>query len=927
MSSTMTAAQWQALQAQLDVLLPLDPAGRQLALQNIARDDVPTAELLQALLAAEDRMPDAPDAVTVARAFATASAGQTVGAFVLDALVGEGGSSVVFRAHRASDFTQTVAIKILRTVSGKDFHTRFQRERDILAGLNHPNIARLYDAGATPDGQPFLVLEHVEGTELVTWARRPHQTLADVVTVMIKVCDAVDYAHRSLLVHRDLKPANILIDELGEPKLLDFGVAKLLDSDSNDLTRDAGAPLTAAYAAPEQLQGGPITTATDVYALGVILYEVLTGRHPYRQTGDTALQVLHHLVTSEPARPSATAATHSAGGGPTALLARRSDLDDVILCAIDKRPEARYASARALGDDLRAALAGRPVAARPRTWRYLAGRFVARHRWPVAVSAAALTAVVGAVAVALWQGQVAEAQRSVAERRFGDVRQQANRLIFSYYDGIKSLPGSLPVQRQLVQDALQYLSALRREAGGNAHDAQLLIELADAYARIGDIQGNFTEANQGDFDGAAGSYRTANNLLELAVSAGGEAQAVTEARASLLLKEAHLAYQRVDLPVASGRYESAVAAWRQASGSQPRRTEARLNLAAALDAHGDFLGRDGGKGMSNPAAALALYAEARQIRAEIAKSAPDFPGLQSALYESDLRDGESAWALGRKTDAVALYETALASARRLAAAEPNNSYRQRELAIVLTRLVPAYEAVDRLDASVAAAVDAAQLMQKMLSADAGNEAMRSGVTSSAGWAARQLIKAGRLDDAEPYVRVEMKMAQERLEAAPGDVDAQATLALAHRRAGYLAFGRNQFDLAAEAHMRARAMQMKFRDTAPENAAAAALSLMHAGRAHVGARRGAEARHALNTAIIEMQALVATHPNARFQDSLIEAFELLGDALLLPKSDAAKAHKAYRNALEIIDVAAAKRTFAASEVRRRTLIADKLRKIQ
>ncbi len=233
----MTAAQWQALQAQLDVLLPLDPAGRQLALQNIARDDVPTAELLQALLAAEDRMPDAPDAVTVARAFATASAGQTVGAFVLDALVGEGGSSVVFRAHRASDFTQTVAIKILRTVSGKDFHTRFQRERDILAGLNHPNIARLYDAGATPDGQPFLVLEHVEGTELVTWARRPHQTLADVVTVMIKVCDAVDYAHRSLLVHRDLKPANILIDELGEPKLLDFGVAKSLPAGfSLDLT-------------------------------------------------------------------------------------------------------------------------------------------------------------------------------------------------------------------------------------------------------------------------------------------------------------------------------------------------------------------------------------------------------------------------------------------------------------------------------------------------------------------------------------------------------------------------------------------------------------------------------------------------------------------------------------------------------------------
>lgn len=928
MSSPMSPVQWQALQVHLDALLLLDQTARQAQLDAIASEDPSAAMRLRELLAAEHRMPDAPDAASVARAFTTVAAGQAVGAFVLEDLVGEGGTSVVFRAHRAADFSQTVAIKVLRTVSGEHFFARFLRERDILAGLNHPNIARLYDAGTTDDGQPYLVLEYAEGIDFVAWARQLGRTLADVVAAMIKVCDAVDYAHRRLLVHRDLKPANIMIDASAEPKLLDFGVAKLLDAESaTDLTRDVGTPLTPAYAAPEQLQGGAVTTATDVYALGVVLYEALCGRHPFRQSGDSAAQMLHSITTTEPVRPSTAGAVQAVNDFSTALLKQRSDIDDVILCAMEKQPEARYATASALADDLRAALGGQPVRARQRTWRYLAGRFVARHRLAVAMAAVASTVVVGAVAVALWQGRVAEQQRALAERRFGDVRQLANRLLFSYYDGIKPLPGSLPVQRQLVQDGLQYLSSLRQELGDTARDAQLMIELADAYSRIGDIQGNFTEANAGDLDGATKSYAIARELLDVAANAGGSQGAVSEARASLLLKEAHLAYQRTELASARSQYEAAVAAWRNIAMAQPERTEARANLANALDAYGDFLGRDGAKGLSDPAAAVAYYAEARSLRQVIVSSTPNYPGIQSALYESDLRDGESAWALGRKSEAVALFEAALTSARRVAALEPNNSYRQRELGVVLTRLVPAYEAVDRLDASVAAAVDAARLMQKMLAADPGNEAMRSGVTATAGWAARQLIKAERFDEAEPYVLVEMKMARERLASVPNGVDAQATVALAHRRAGNLAFGRQQFDRAVAEHEQARALQMKFRDTAPENAAAAALSLMYAGRAHVGAGRGQEARGALNATVAEMRTLVTTHPNARFYDGLIEALELLGDASLLSKADATKARGAYRSALEIIDAAAKTRTLAASEVRRRATIEDKLRGVQ
>ena len=178
-----------------------------------------------------------------------------------------------------------------------------------------------------------------------------------------------------------------------------------------------------------------------------------------------------------------------------------------------------------------------------------------------------------------------------------------------------------------------------------ARDAQLMIELADAYSRIGDIQGNFTEANAGDLDGATKSYAIARELLDVAANAGGSQGAVSEARASLLLKEAHLAYQRTELASARSQYEAAVAAWRNIAMAQPERTEARANLANALDAYGDFLGRDGAKGLSDPAAAVAYYAEARSLRQVIVSSTPNYPGIQSALYESDLRDGESAWAL------------------------------------------------------------------------------------------------------------------------------------------------------------------------------------------------------------------------------------------------------------------------------------------
>lgn len=924
MTTGMSPEDWHTLQSHLDVLLPLDASARQQRLDAIAAEVPQLATTLRELLATESRMPEAPDARTVAMAFANVAAGEVLGPFVLDTLLGEGGSSMVYRAHRASDFSQTVAIKVLRSVSGAQFETRFRQERDILASLSHPNIARLFDGGATRDGRPYLVLEYVEGTDFVTWSREPGRSVASVVTAMIKVCDAVDYAHRRLLVHRDLKPANILIDADGEPKLLDFGVAKLLESSVfPSVTQDALAPLTPAYAAPEQVSGAPVTTATDVYSLGVVLFEALCGDHPYRRGDDTAAQLLHKIATVEPPRPSDFAASAPAGHGRV-LMSQPGDLDHVVLHAMDKRPEARYASAGVLADDLRAVLASQPVRARARTWRYLAARFAVRHRIGVALAGVAAVAVVAATSVALWQGYVASRERTRAEKRFDEVRQLANRLLFQYADGIKSLAGSLPVQRQLVQDGLGYLAGLRAEAGD---DPALLVELGNAYARIGDIQGNFTEANAGDFTGAAKSYAAAREAFGVAQAVGATSLSLREALAALTLKEAHLAYQQIDHPLAERKYVAAVAAWRNVVAAAPDQAEARLALATALDGYGDFLGRDGATGKSDPAAAVAFYAEARRLREAIARTSPDLAGLQLALYESELRDGESAWGQGRKAEAVRLFEQALARVRRIAAAEPDNSYRQREVSLVLTRLVPTYEAIDRLDASIDAAIESAGIAQRMLAADPGNEAMRAGVTASAGWAARQLLRANRFDEAAPFVATEMKVAQARLAVAPENIDVQATVALAHRRAGNLAFGRRDFDVAIAQHQKARAMQDRFRTTAPENAMAAALSLMHVGRAQLAAQKVDAARRTLQQAASEMRALVTTHPTTRFRDEFIGALHLLGDAAQAAPRDIANARAAWREALVVIDDEATRRSLTAAEHRQREAITAKLARTQ
>jgi non-specific serine/threonine protein kinase/serine/threonine-protein kinase len=423
--------------------------------------------------------------------------------------LGSGGMGSVYLAERSDeDFAKRVAIKVVRPEMGTAvLLRRFRAERQILAGLDHPGIARLYDGGSTEDGLPYFVMEHVEGEHLIAHCESRRLPLRERLVLFQRVCEAVQHAHQNLVVHRDLKPSNILVTAQGEPKLLDFGIAKLLDPQSPVDEAEAGTAtmlraMTPDYASPEQVRGQRITPASDVYSLGVVLYELVAGRRPYRTTGRAAGELERAICIEEVERPSA--------GVPAPLRRQlRGDLDNIVGKALQKEPRQRYATAAELAEDLRRHLAGLPVRAQPASFVYKSGKFLRRHRWAVAAATVAVGSLVTGLGLAIWQARVAQAERARAERRFADVRRLANSLIFEMHEGIARLPGSTPVRALLVQRGLQYLDSL---AGESAGDAQLQRELASAYDKVGDVQSDPWADNLGDSTGGLASYGKAEAL-------------------------------------------------------------------------------------------------------------------------------------------------------------------------------------------------------------------------------------------------------------------------------------------------------------------------------------------------------------------------------------------------------------------------------
>lgn len=501
--------------------------------------------------------------------------GEQYGPFRVLHLLGRGGMGAVYLAERADgDFTQQVALKVLAPhLVDERFVERFRAERQLLAGLQHPHIVRLLDGGVSAHGEPYLVTEYIDGQALDRFANEHRLTVPERVRLFLQVCSAVEYAHQNLIVHRDLKPSNILVAKDGTAKLLDFGTAKLV-GDAGDKTATEAMLITPRYASPEQLRNEVITTRSDIYSLGLILHELLSGSRAFAGAGDAMGELARAYQFAEAtdlgAQLSAEAAAERRSTVRDLAKTLRGDLRAIARKAISSDAAQRYGSVSELAADLEAYLDGRPVSARKLHFWYVAGKFVSRQRW--AVGAAALLLLASGIGIAT---TVFEKRR--AERRFAQVRQLAHYQLFDVYDDAARIVGSTRLRARLAEEALQYLDGLHAEAAG---DAELQLELARGYLRVADVMGNYTKENLGDRKRAQELYAKAAALLDQLPT-----QQAMEARAELDLAMAlgdHAAFAGPQQW--SARLDRAVAAFEKLRAASPRSAAAHLALGNAYSA-------------------------------------------------------------------------------------------------------------------------------------------------------------------------------------------------------------------------------------------------------------------------------------------------------------------------------------------------------
>jgi hypothetical protein len=524
------------------------------------------------------------------------NSGELFGRYRLEGLIAEGGMGEVYRA-RDIELDRPVALKSIRaSVQTDALLRRFGQERQILAQLNHVNIARLLDVGTSNDGKPFLVMEYVEGVSIDRFLQDHNVPVRELLRLFRKVCSAVSYAHENLIVHRDLKPGNILVMADGTPKLLDFGIAKLLDG-GGDRTETGLAAMTPAYASPEQIQGRPVTSRSDVYSLGVLLYELLSGAKPYRKTGSP--RELVDAICNETPQP----LTLDRVGDRM-----DRDLDVILQTALRKEPERRYASVEQFSEDIRRFLDGYPVSARLDARSYRLTKFVSRNRIPIAAAALFAIAITGGVLATVRQARI-------ANRRFNDVRKLAHSYLFEVYDGLRDLEGATALRQLVVKRALEYLGNLSEEQGG---DAGLSRELASAYARVGMLQGEPGFPNLGDPLGALESYRKAVAIRRRLMTA-----APSNMDAGLELAESYralgnlLAFQR-DTSGAADNLRRAVAISEKLASAHPIDLHVRDSLALSYTFLGNVTGNNEYANLGDQKGAQQLYEKARDIRETIA---------------------------------------------------------------------------------------------------------------------------------------------------------------------------------------------------------------------------------------------------------------------------------------------------------------------
>ncbi len=756
----MDTGAWKVVKRLFGEALDLAPAERRAWLKAACPDAALRAEvfsLLEEYEASEDflEQPATLANAALAQLMPGPEAGQRIGPWRLARELGRGGMGVVFEAIRdGEDFQTRFALKLIRGgLPGDQLAQRFRYERIALSKLSHPGIAALVDGGATESGLPYLVMEYVEGIPIDRWCDQHDLDTRTRVRLLLDVCHAVGHAHQRLVVHRDLKPSNILVTSDGRPKLLDFGIAKILGGDpaeGPEATRTGMYVLTPEYCSPEQVTGDTITTATDIYSLGVLLYVLLSRQRPYQLEGLSPLEAMRRVVESDPRPPSAAA--------PAALRPLlRGDLDQIVLRCLRKSPLERYPSADALAADLEAWLEGRPVSAVPPSRTYKIRKWIRRHRGESAALAALALSILAGVAATAWQAREARLARDRAQQRALEIQQLSRSLVFEVHSALFNLPGSTEARALLLDRAMKFFDGAARTA---SQDPRLLLELAEGYRRLGNVLGSSFSDNLGRQEEALRSFQKGLAVSTAALSATPPSYDSLRVHSGLLV-EAALAAGALKRLDEAGRYASQLASAIEEIDSRiPATPEARSLAAVNRSQLAMIL-----TGLERREEARKLYEAALAGFSSLPPEEADKPGNLSQQAFAYKRFG----ALFLSTNLAAAeqhYLRALEIERRLLEREPGDNVLRYNLTFALSDLGLIARNRNEMEKSLRYFTEAAAIRDTFLEADPRNVRVLNGASNVHCHLAFVYTSLGRFPGAHKETAVCRSLSVRLAEASP-----------------------------------------------------------------------------------------------------------------------------------------------------------------
>jgi eukaryotic-like serine/threonine-protein kinase len=924
----MTPERWQQVKSTLAAALEQsNPNERAAFVARACADDTALRREVESLLAQpENDFEVIGQTIGVARPNRSPASeeGRRLGNYELIRELGRGGMGAVWLARRADrQFEKLAAIKILKRGTDTDeVVRRFQTERQILARLEHPNIARLFDGGVTDEGLPYFVMEYVDGKSVTEYCRA--LTIEDRLRLFLKICRAVQYAHQNLVVHRDLKPGNILVPQEGEPKLLDFGIAKLLASDdaSFEVTIAEHQRLTPAYASPEQVRGEPITTVSDVYALGTLLYEILTGKNAHRFSvpRPPPTELLRVVTQEEPIRPSAAVDELSTARR------LRGDLDNIILKALRKEPSRRYWGVGAFAEDIRRYLEDRPVFARKDTLSYRASKFVRRNKIGVAAAALIIMALLGGIIATTRKARIARAERSRAERRLNDVRNLASSLLTEINNEAEKLSGSTKLRSILVQRTLSYLDSIAVEAGNNR---ALKEELATAYQKVGDIQGNTYFSNLGDIPGAITSYEKAVSLRKTLSDAVPQDPKARHDLALALEGYADVLWGANRLSDTLSRYQDAKAVLEALSSATPANREARLDLSRVYHKIGDLYGNIDYANLGDTEAGVASQRASLRLREALVSEEPSNRRFLDVLSESYLDLGTMQRISGDLTGALRNYQAAITVQEQFRAAEPDNPIFRRHIVFIQKHLAVALQEAGRIGEALQVQRDSLGAAEEAAAADPKNiQAKRTLAVSTYGLA-YLLWQNGETDEARKQFRGAITILEKLLSDSPSNAQVRRDLFVAYLELGdtyNLPEGRSS---AMECYTKAKAM-LPTSSSGAQNTQArsdlASLSLSLASWEREYGSAQAALENARQSVTIREELLSANPSNCVARRDLAQAYSELGT--ICEKLNAHEAaEESYQKSLSLWQQMEQKRTLAGAYLEKPAQVSAKLAKLQ